>query len=183
MTDFVADTPSVDEEVDALATPDLAAPDWPSAPANIAPDVVVEVVCPSCGTPARVNTTRREADDFCVQCEYPLFWAVERPAPSLSSLGADTGLRRLPGTAGRAVLAFLNCPVCTEPNPPAAVHCARCGSELRPAEVAVAPEPEPEPVVEQVVEAPGRNWWLIGLAAAVVLALLVLIAVLGLDAS
>jgi hypothetical protein len=165
-----------------MEDPDLSAAARPEPQANIAPDVIVDVTCPSCATPARVNTTRREADDFCVQCEYPLFWAVERPAPTAASGLTDTGLRRLPGTAGRAVLAFLNCPVCTEPNPPASVHCSRCGSELRPAAVVavVEPEPVPEPVVE-LVPARRRNWWVIGLAAATVLALLVLALVLLLD--
>jgi hypothetical protein len=140
---------------DLMAATDTPPDASPAAllPAVVTVDLPVDVVCPSCGTPARVDGVRREAADFCATCDYPLFWAVERHPAALNE-GSDTGLRRLPGTAGRASLAALRCPSCTEPNAPAATHCARCGAELRPAPVVVElppPPPEPEPEVVVVV--------------------------------
>ncbi len=108
------------------------------------------VTCPECGQMATVDMARRQAEDFCRNCDYPLFWANSTViAPS----GEDTGasLRRLPGTVGRAATAALLCPHCGEPNSPAAQICIRCALSLHPVEipepepVVVIPEPEPEP--------------------------------------
>jgi rubredoxin len=150
----------------APGAPADAAPAAPAPPGVVTADLPVDVVCPTCGTPARVDGVRRESADFCATCDYPLFWAVERHPAALNE-GSDTGLRRLPGTAGRASLAALRCPSCTEPNAPSATHCARCGAELRPAPVVVElppePEPEPEPVVVVVPPPPWwQSWWAIG---------------------
>jgi predicted RNA-binding Zn-ribbon protein involved in translation (DUF1610 family) len=115
----------------------------------------VDVTCPSCGVVGRVYGSRRASGDFCRNCDYPLFWAVERVAPAPQEV-ADSGLRRLPGTAGRAALASLRCPACTEPNKPSAHLCVRCGADLRPVApvVVVAEEPEIEPMPEPV-----RGFW------------------------
>jgi hypothetical protein len=86
-----------------------------------------------------VDLAQRRAEDFCSNCDFPLFWA--RSAVVLMA-GDETGasLRRLPGTVGRAATASVACPHCGEPNSPAAVNCIRCGLPM----VVIAPEPEPE---------------------------------------
>lgn len=131
----------------------------PPAPATFAAEQVVDVTCPGCGAMSQVDAARRFADDFCRHCDYPLFWAVERVALPVDQ-GGDSGLRRLPGTAGLAALAALQCPACTEPNPPSAVQCGRCGADLHPKAVTV--EAAPEPIVEVVAEPEpaGTPWWI-----------------------
>lgn len=106
----------------------------------------VSVACPSCGTQGSVDLDARESSSFCARCDFPLFWAVERRIAS--GVGEGAGLRRLPGTAGRVALAQVRCPSCTEPNPPAAQLCLRCGSPMQLEEpvTAVLPIPLPPPV-------------------------------------
>ena len=120
------------------------------------------VTCPECGEMATVDPGRRKSEDFCRNCDFPLFWA--RPTVILAS-GEETGasLRRLPGTVGRAATAALMCPHCGEPNSPVAQTCVRCLLSLHPVEappppVYIAPEPEPLPVPV------GRDfplWWIL----------------------
>jgi hypothetical protein len=131
------------------------------------------VTCPECGQMATVDMARRQAEDFCRNCDYPLFWASSTViAPSGEETGAS--LRRLPGTVGRAATAALLCPHCGEPNSPAAEICIRCALSLHPVElpepepvVIVVPEPEPEP--EPPPEKPFEWWWvaLIGICIAI----------------
>ena len=64
----------------------------------------------------------------------------------------DTGLRRLPGAAGRVAIATIDCWACREPNLLAAVVCVRCGADL--SGPPPPPEPEPLPPAPVVVEAP-----------------------------
>lgn len=135
----------------------------------------VSVECPSCGTFGRVDFARRAAGDFCSVCDFPLFWARDRvPAPDAATADGS-GLRRLPGTAGRAALASLLCPSCTEPNPPSGELCVRCGEPLRPvaAPAPVAEEPELEP---ETMPEPAFRWW--PYVAASVAALVVLVTLL-----
>ena len=99
-----------------------------------------QVTCPECGTVAMVALSRRESDDFCARCDFPLFWTPTKIVLD-SSGGSGESLRRLPGTSGQAVVASLACPHCSEGNPITAVTCARCGGLMNP------PPPEPEPVV------------------------------------
>lgn len=137
-----------------------------------------EITCPSCGTVSHYEQLRREAEEFCRVCDYPLFWARSTEFGSDSPIDSSgESLRRLPGTAGRAVAAAIACPTCTEPNPITNVLCIRCGNELRPAppepvveEPPPPPPPEPEPIPE-----PQRNYWpiLIGVAALIVVLLLI----------
>lgn len=103
----------------------------------------VDVTCPTCGTVSYFEELGRDASAFCRVCDYPLFWVRSvRLAVDGEDLG-DTGLRRLPGTAGRVALATLDCPACTEPNPVTAIVCIRCGGQMH-----------PEPVTEQLIEVP-----------------------------
>lgn len=100
------------------------------------------VTCPECGTVAMITLNKREARDFCRNCDFPLFWtpsAIQREADG--STAAET-LRRLPGTGGRATVASVPCPHCAEPNAITAAFCSRCGQSM----IVVAPPPVPEPV-------------------------------------
>lgn len=146
-------------------------------------DARVSVACPSCGTTGWVDYARRDASAFCTVCDYPLFWARERVSVVGDDESEGSSLRRLPGTAGRAALASLLCWHCTEPNPPTASVCLRCGADLAgpPREEPVfVPEPEPELVVTEVAPEPGFRWWPYVLASlAALLVLLVLLGVLG----
>jgi hypothetical protein len=98
-----------------------------------------DIECPGCGTVTRLDTIGRTADEFCPKCDYPLFWApAALAAPAIEGGPLDTSLRRLPGTAGRTMVATIVCPTCAEPNPVRNELCHRCRGILR-------PEPEPEP--------------------------------------
>lgn len=148
-----------------------------SAPVTAAETAVV--TCPECGTVATATLNRRDSRDFCRSCDYPLFWT-----PAKVQLGrgdvADDSLRRLPGTQGRATLASLPCPHCAEPNPLSGIDCLRCGLPLHPVAEPPPPEPvyvpPPAPVVEAVpVREPWWPWVLLGLMAAAILVLAVLL--------
>lgn len=173
--DVLADQPPV--AAVAAVVPEQVAP---AAPTATVEEGAVDVTCPSCGTVAHIFASRRGSADFCRSCDYPLFWAVERVAPPASQVG-DNGLRRLPGTAGRAALASLQCPVCTEPNKPSAQLCVRCGAVLRPVAEPemVEPEPEAEPEPEVVVQK--TPWWVWAIAASLVVATLTAIFVVIYD--
>jgi hypothetical protein len=159
-----------------------AVQDYPAA--SPAPTVAVlpplqteQVTCPECGTVAMVTLTRREAADFCRNCDYPLFWTPSIIMLDRSGL-SDDSLRRLPGTVGRVAVAHLTCPHCAEPNQLTAVDCIRCGRPLRPVHYEppplptyVAPPPEPEPEPER-----GIPWWVwVSIALMVITVTLVLL--------
>lgn len=131
-------------------------------PTGIAPPGDL-VTCPECGEMATVDAARRNSQDFCRKCDFPLFWA--RSTVILPS-GEETGasLRRLPGTVGRAATAALMCPHCGEPNSPAAQTCVRCLLSLHPVEIVVAPVYFPPPEPELLPVAIGRDyplWWIL----------------------
>ncbi len=141
------------------------------------------VTCPECGQLATVDMARRQADDFCRRCDFPLFWAR---GTVIAPEGAESGasLRRLPGTVGRAATAALICPHCSEPNSPAAEICVRCALSLHPVDipepepVVIAPpepEPEPEPLPEK-----NFDWWWIVAATAALVAIALLVGLLSL---
>ncbi len=160
-------------EHDPLMSP---GPDLPLllGPNGIAPTGDL-VTCPECGEMATVDGAKRNSQDFCRNCDFPLFWA--RSTVILPS-GQETGasLRRLPGTVGRAATAALLCPHCGEPNSPTAQTCVRCLLSLHPVEppppvpVYVAPPPPP-PMPVPI----GRDyplWWILlvsGCAMAIIL--------------
>ncbi len=171
-----ADVPAT-QPVPALEKHDLAAPAAPPA-ATPASEVRREsVVCPECGQVAPAALTRRDSGDFCTRCDFPLFWT-----PSEIQLGDDQrtsaeSLRRLPGTAGRVTVASTPCPHCHEANTLSATSCVRCGLPMvvapEPAPVHVAPAPPPEPAPEPVKRTPWWLWLLLGLTAALLVALVV----------
>ncbi len=133
------------------------------------------VTCPECGEMATVDAAKRNSQDFCRNCDFPLFWARSTVIlPSGEQTGAS--LRRLPGTVGRAATAALLCPHCGEPNSPAAQTCVRCLLSLHPVEppppepVYVAPPPPPPMPVPIGREYP--LWWILlvsGCSLAIVL--------------
>lgn len=134
-----------------------------------------EVVCPECGTVATITVNRREAEDFCRRCDFPLFWTPAAIVLDTSTGPNSDALRRLPGTAGRVTVGKLACPHCAEVNPVTSTHCLRCQGDLHPvvppapaAPVALPPPPAPEPEPE-----PARTpWWVwAGIALTVLLAI------------
>lgn len=143
------------------------------------------VTCPECGQLATVNMARRSADDFCRNCDFPLFWAK---GTVITPEGQETGasLRRLPGTVGRAATASLICPHCAEPNAPSAEICVRCALALHPVEIP-EPEPEPEPIIvfepdpePEPQPAPRFDWWWVVavVMAVIAVALIILLIVM-----
>lgn len=110
-----------------------------------------DITCPSCATVTHLVDLRRDASEFCPTCDYPLFWARSTTFGGTNGDSAGAGLRRLPGTAGRATELFLACPNCTEPNPVSGVNCIRCGADLHPV---AAPPPKPLPPPPPVLAPP-----------------------------
>jgi MFS family permease len=115
--------------------------------------LAIDVICPTCNTMSRLDELERDASGFCQTCDYPLFWANRATTVAvISGRAGEVGLRRLPGTEGRATVEQIACPVCVEPNLIVNFFCVRCGSELRPRQpaptildLAAPPEIEVEP--------------------------------------
>jgi hypothetical protein len=174
--DAGAQLPPAPMTADDAATATTALPTVVPASTSAAIEVVT---CPSCGTTAQVTLNRRESVDFCRNCDYPLFWTPSKIFRDPADIGDDS-LRRLPGTVGRATLAALPCPWCSEPNSLSAETCVRCGRPMHRVEE-VAPPPPP-PVVEAPPPAPEPvkkvAWWvwaMLVLGAVALVALIVLI--------
>lgn len=154
----------------------------PGAAALPGEDVPELVACPGCGRSSWIHTRRRSSEDFCPDCDYPLFWARGRV---LRADGDSDGasVRRLPGTAGRTTVATRPCPSCSELNPLGNITCLRCGSLMDPIVEVAAPEPEPMPVAVAVAEpepSPGFPWWwALGISAACAVILWVLFLISG----
>jgi hypothetical protein len=168
------------DEPSAQSVDRLPAPASTTA-AVMPPPAADTITCPECGTIAQVTLNRRESMDFCRNCDFPLFWTPTKVVRDPSAT-TDESLRRLPGQAGRATVASLPCPFCYEPNALSAETCIRCHRPMHPVEQAPPPPapvyvPPPAPVV---VETPHKvAWWvwaLLGLGAALLVTLVVLIA-------
>jgi hypothetical protein len=156
------EAPAVRDEPPAVRE----APALPEPPArSVAAPPLTEresVTCPECGTVGSIVVSRRDAADFCTNCDFPLFWTPSRILLDRAAL-QDDSLRRLPGTVGRVAVASLPCPHCSEPNAVTAVDCIRCGRPLHPVHVQ-APQPvyvpPPAPVYEEPEPpAPATPWW------------------------
>lgn len=169
-----------DDGRSAPAAPTEATAALPSVVPAVASTAIEVVTCPSCGATARVTLNRREANDFCQTCDYPLFWTPSKIFRESSGDGDDS-LRRLPGTVGRATLASLSCPTCAEPNALSAQTCVRCGNPMHLVVEKAPPPPPPAPVVEAPpAPEPVKKvaWWvwaMLILGAATLIALIVLI--------
>lgn len=132
-----------------------------------------DITCPECGQLAHHEVIERSHEEFCTQCDYPLFWAPSAvPLAAEGSSNAAT-LRRLPGAGGRRRIGNKVCPECGELNPMAQVLCLRCNADLDPK------PPPPEPPVAVYVEPPplpppepARQSWYWWVLLAVMLALI-----------
>jgi hypothetical protein len=156
-----------DQPTEALAPP-LAVPTPTDAPAE-------QVTCPECGTVAMVALTRRESGDFCVTCDFPLFWTPSKVALDRGDTAGDS-LRRLPGTSGRVAVGSIACPHCAEGNPVTAELCLRCGGLMNPPTpepVVVAPPPPPAPPDPEPERTPLWVWILGGTTLLLLVALVV----------
>jgi hypothetical protein len=146
------------------------------------PSRTTVVSCPECGAAAMIDPTRRDAQDFCAHCDFPLFWARNDLVLADPFDGGGGASRRLPGTVGRVATASISCPHCTEPNLPTAQICIRCGLSMQ---IQAPPPPPPPPVPEpvyvpepEVVKQPSYWWlWLLGAVAAAILVFVVVSAI------
>lgn len=144
---------------------------------------MIRLECPRCGRSNQLDRLERGAEEFCTNCDFPLYWAVPDDVAADSAFrGAgvlDPSLRRLPGTAGRLDVIGEACPRCSELNRPDARFCNRCGLDFRPPpplplEPVVLPAPLP-PVEEPPAPEPNHLLLLI----AIVVLVLALIALAG----
>jgi hypothetical protein len=133
----------------------------------------MRVDCPRCGRVNEVERLERGADEFCFNCDYPLFWAtLDRAGSKQAFAGAgmpDASLRRLPGVGGDADEEGEACRRCGELNRLEAKFCDRCGLEFDPAPAPPPSPPKPEPEVQVLVvpaPAPEEDYF-IPIAAAV----------------
>jgi hypothetical protein len=172
---LVLDAPAAE-----VATAPAPSPPATTTAAVMPPPATEFLTCPECGTTAQVTLNRRDSVDFCRNCDYPLFWTPSKVFRDRSA-DNDESLRRLPGTVGRATIASLACPFCYEPNALNAQTCVRCGRPMHPVAEAPAPAPvyvpppPPAPLPEPKATVAWWVWALLGLGAAALIALIVLI--------
>ena len=128
-----------------------------------------EIVCPECGQVAQLVAIRRSAEEFCTQCDFPLFWAPSAVRATTPGSSSAASMRRLPGAGGRQRLGSKICPDCGELNPVAETFCIRCAAELDPKPM--LPPPPPATIVVPPAPAPPapRPWWPYPAAALVIL--------------
>ncbi len=138
---------------------------------------MTETVCPQCATVNTYDELTPHADNFCTECDFPLFWDQMLVPLLATDERTDGALRRLPGVAGRDLRAMRPCLECAEPNLLVSDFCIRCGASMDPPPPPPPPpEPEPEPIEVEPREPPGRDWLLavlllvnLGLAAGIIL--------------
>ena len=126
---------------------------------------MAEITCPECGHQTDLVSIRRSSEEFCTQCDYPLFWVSSNVPTTNKGVNSDSTLRRLPGAGGRNRVGTKVCPECGELNPLAETHCIRCTAELDPKPapppvvVAAPPPPPPPPEPEPEPEPITTPWW------------------------
>ncbi len=106
------------------------------------------IECPNCGALQEDFDDKRIANNFCSECDYPIFFDTLDESQRDSE---DASARnRSPGVEGRSKQNWRECPACGEKNDRDALHCVRCGAFLSvPDDEEVAPETqEPEPALE-----------------------------------
>jgi hypothetical protein len=142
---------------------------------------MIEITCPNPRCTAVISLPddfagfQRLADEFCRECDSPLFWAPAAVAMQAEASAANSSKRRLPGVGptGMAAVGSRPCPECAERNVLTAIFCFSCGSLMD-------PPPPPEPVIEMpppvfVLPAPQPpppesrelRWWLIAVVVLV----------------
>lgn len=87
------------------------------------------VECPNCGERQEDLKDRRSANNFCSECDYPIFFDTQNE----SGVDATTdwaARNRSPGVEGRSKQNWRDCPVCGEKNERELLHCVRCGAVL-----------------------------------------------------
>ena len=140
---------------------------------------MAEITCPECGHQTELVSIRRSSEEFCANCDYPLFWVSSTVPSTVRGGNTDTTLRRLPGAGGRHRVGSKVCPVCGELNPLGGVTCLRCNAELDPKPappppVVVTPPPPPPPPPPEPEPAPvATPWWWWPAAAIIASAILV----------
>ena len=101
------------------------------------------ITCPDCGMVTDIPLVNRTAEEFCVKCDFPLFWAGVSVGGPTHEHDTDANLRRLPGSGGKRALGTRSCPHCGELNELTAVICIRCNMDLDPKEVVHTYAPTP----------------------------------------
>jgi ribosomal protein L40E len=140
---------------------------------------MADIICPECGHRSELLSIRRSSEEFCPQCDYPLFWVSSAVPATARGGSSDATLRRLPGAGGRQRVGTKVCPACGELNPLAATHCIRCSADLEPKPVepppvvVAAPPPPPPPAPEPVPEPITTPWWWWPAAALIASAILI----------
>lgn len=138
-----------------------------------------DITCPECGHRSELVSIRRSSEEFCPQCDFPLFWVGSDLPMTTPGANSDSTLRRLPGAGGRHRVGSKVCPACGELNPLGETHCLRCREELDPKPVApppavvVAPPPLPPPPPEPEPEPITTPWWWWPTAALIASAILI----------
>lgn len=160
------------------------------------------IVCPECSTQTFIDDSDGfldgTPDEFCRNCDFPLFWAPKSAIRDEIEVTADVGgdqrgihphgdpgqppMRRLPGTEGLESSTGVPCPHCRELNDPDRVRCWRCGNLMVP-EVVVEESQLVDEAAEAVPDVPEvpRYWdppsWLLVALGVVLVALVALILV------
>lgn len=138
---------------------------------------MAEITCPECGHQTDLVSIRRSSEEFCTQCDYPLFWVSSNVPTTTKGANSDATLRRLPGAGGRTRVGTKVCPECGELNALGETYCIRCAAELdpkpKPAPVVAAPPPPPPPAPEPEPEPIVTPWWWWPAAALIASAILI----------
>ena len=103
------------------------------------------IMCPLCGTENNNLGGARTADNFCSECDFPLFHSdLYEPEPAAFS---EDARERNPGVGGKLKGSWRNCPACGERNAASDLHCLRCGAVLL-----LVPDPDTEAANEEVID-------------------------------
>ena len=136
------------------------------------------IACPSCAKVNPAPSESPESGEFCVRCDYPLFWTPTNGARLATPTDNELARRRLPGERGLLVVGTIGCPTCGENNPVPGgaatlsnTNCFRCGKPLVLGPIYVpstrlpppvdirADEPTVRVVPVAVTHVPPRPWW------------------------